>query len=53
MGLPTGRGCPYPSEEEELLQIEPLLRILKPKPKQVEDTPLPMPLIKKSSSTGM
>lgn len=48
--LPTERGGRYPSEEEELLQLEPLLRIMKPK---VPHPPPPPPLpIKKSSSTG-
>ena len=48
--LPTERGGRYPSEEEELLQLEPLLRIMKPK---VPLPPPPPPLpIKKSSSTG-
>lgn len=47
--LPTERGGVFPSEEEELVQLEPLLRTLKPKPHPLPPPSLP---IKKSSSTG-
>ena len=50
--LPTEKGISFPTQEEELLQLEPLLRALKPKPSAMPPAPPPLPPIKKASSTG-
>ena len=50
--FPNGKDITFPSQEEELVELEPLLRALKPKPSSAPPPP-PLPPIKKSSSTGI
>ncbi|XP_011407917.1 PREDICTED: ubiquitin carboxyl-terminal hydrolase 10-like isoform X2 [Amphimedon queenslandica] len=49
--FPSKKDITFPTQEEELVELEPLLRALKPKPPPAP-LPPPLPPIKKSSSTG-